>query len=161
MQAMQQQRALAGGRATAARHCAPFGSVRPRLPLRALRAVDNKQGARAGPLLLRIGHRAHRVGPGPAPLTPSLAPARADTQVEDGASTSQVDLGKEVTRFSRQAAGTFAPRPSTASKNPAVKGSVLYNVFEYQAWISLVVGGLLSFNIIWPTDEPDIPRLLG
>lgn len=72
-----------------------------------------------------------------------------------------MDLEKEVTRFTRQAAGTFAPRSSTKQKNPAVKGSVLYNVFEYQSWIALVAGGLLSFNIIWPTDEPSIARLLG
>ncbi|EFJ44269.1 hypothetical protein VOLCADRAFT_82900 [Volvox carteri f. nagariensis] len=73
----------------------------------------------------------------------------------------EVDLEKEVTKLTRQAAGTFAPRSSTKQKNPAVKGSVLYDIFEYQSWICLVAGGLLSFNIIWPTDEPSIPRLLG
>ncbi|GLC37410.1 hypothetical protein PLESTB_001590400 [Pleodorina starrii] len=72
-----------------------------------------------------------------------------------------VDLDKEVTKFTRQAAATFAPRSSTKSKNPAVKGSLLYDIFEYQSWICLVAGGLLSFNIIWPTDEPSIARLLG
>lgn len=57
---------------------------------------------------------------------------------------------------------TFAPRSSTAKgKNPAVKGSVLYNVFEVQAWLTLVAGGLLSFNLIFPSDEPDIARLMG
>lgn len=40
-------------------------------------------------------------------------------------------------------------------------GSVLYTVFEVQAWVSLVVGGLLSFNLIFPSDQPDIARLLG
>ncbi|GLI59520.1 hypothetical protein VaNZ11_001414, partial [Volvox africanus] len=75
--------------------------------------------------------------------------------------TAEVDLEKEVTKFTRQAASTFAPRSSTKQKNPAVKGSLLYDVFEYQSWICLVAGGLLSFNIIWPTDEPSIPRLLG
>jgi hypothetical protein len=34
-------------------------------------------------------------------------------------------------------------------------------VFEVQAWLSIVVGGLLSFNIIFPTDDPSIPRLMG
>ncbi len=76
-------------------------------------------------------------------------------------STSDVDLEKDVSRFSSKLAGTFAPRASTKTKNPAVKGSVLYNVFEYQSWICLVAGGLLSFNIIYPTDEPSIARLLG
>lgn len=40
-------------------------------------------------------------------------------------------------------------------------GSVLYTVFEAQAWLSLFVGGLLSFNVLFPSDEPDIARLLG
>jgi hypothetical protein len=34
-------------------------------------------------------------------------------------------------------------------------------VFEVQAWLGLAVGGLLSFNLLFPTDEPSIPRLLG
>lgn len=38
---------------------------------------------------------------------------------------------------------------------------MLYNVFEAQAWLSLVVGGLLSYNVLFPSDEPDIARLLG
>ncbi len=46
-------------------------------------------------------------------------------------------------------------------KNPAFKGSVLYTVFEVQAWLAVVVGGLLSFNLLFPTDQPDIPRLIG
>jgi hypothetical protein len=73
-----------------------------------------------------------------------------------------------------------------AQKNPAFKGSVLYTVFEaraalapcarlrtlrlrpntlaraaqVQAYLSIFVGGLLAFNLIWPTDEPSIPRLI-
>lgn len=42
-----------------------------------------------------------------------------------------------------------------------IAGSLLYTVFDVQAWLALVVGGLLSFNIIFPSDEPDIARLLG
>jgi hypothetical protein len=34
-------------------------------------------------------------------------------------------------------------------------------VFEVQAWLAVVVGGLLSYNIIFPTDEPSIARLMG
>ena len=50
-------------------------------------------------------------------------------------STSEVgaDIDKDLKRFANQTAATFAPRSSTASKNPAVKGSVLYNIFEVQA----------------------------
>ena len=40
-------------------------------------------------------------------------------------------------------------------------GSTLYTVFEVQAWISLAVGGLLSFNLLLPTDQPSIARMLG
>lgn len=70
-------------------------------------------------------------------------------------------MEKEVKKFTNQAAATFAPRPSGAVKNPAFRGSVLYDIFEWQAWISMVVGGLLSFNVLYPTDDPSIPRLLG
>lgn len=85
------------------------------------------------------------------------------SQPDQAASTSDdnANLERDVSRFARQAAGTFAPRPSTATKNPAVKGSTLYYIFEVQAWLGLVAGGLLSFNILYPTDEPSIPRLLG
>jgi hypothetical protein len=76
-------------------------------------------------------------------------------------SSSQASIEKELAKFTRKAAGTFAPRSSVAVKNPAYRGSVLYWVFEGQAWFFLVVGGLLSFNVLFPTDEPSIPRLLG
>jgi hypothetical protein len=74
----------------------------------------------------------------------------------------EVDIDKEVSKFARSAATTFAPRASGATgKNPAYRGSTLYTVFEVQAWAALVVGGLLSFNLIFPSDRPDIARLLG
>jgi hypothetical protein len=187
---------------------------------------------------------------------------------------STVNLDKQLSKLTRQTASTFAPRPSGKTKNPAVKGSVLYNVrlqrslqklcllfnlsswafvvpglcgkgsgrgavgvlaataaaaesglthhprmysmvcaaeclklvyavheqsvqipscgcsgrrhrassglqhpsrdthrcvscvvllqvFEVQAWLAVVVGGLLSYNVIFPTDEPSIARLMG
>jgi hypothetical protein len=42
-----------------------------------------------------------------------------------------------------------------------IAGSVLYTVFEVQAWLALAVGGALSFNILFPSDQPDIARLIG
>lgn len=60
-----------------------------------------------------------------------------------------------------KAAATFAPRASTASKNPAVPGSTLYQVFEIQAYASMFLGGVLSFNLVFPSNEPDIWRLMG
>lgn len=59
-------------------------------------------------------------------------------------------------------AQTFAPRASgNTGKNPATKGSVLYDIFTYQAWVLLAVGGLLSYNLIFPSEKPDIARLMG
>jgi hypothetical protein len=77
------------------------------------------------------------------------------------ASAKKNDLDKEIMKFTRQTAATFAPRSSVAVKNPAYRGSSLYWVFEGQAWIFAAIGGLLSFNVIFPTDDPSIPRLLG
>jgi len=68
----------------------------------------------------------------------------------------------QVARFARGAAATFAPRASTPTgKNPAVKGSTLYKIFGVQAVAALAVGAALSFNLLLPTDEPAIPRLIG
>ncbi|KAF3624802.1 putative UDP-glycosyltransferase 86A1-like [Capsicum annuum] len=58
-------------------------------------------------------------------------------------------------------ASTFAPRASTATKNPAKPGTVLYTVFEVQGYASMLIGGALSFNLIFPSNEPDIWRLMG
>lgn len=40
-------------------------------------------------------------------------------------------------------------------------GTVLYDVFGYQAIIGAVVGGLLSFNVLFPSDQPSIAKLIG
>lgn len=61
----------------------------------------------------------------------------------------------------QKTAATFAPRASTATKNPAVPGTALYTVFEVQGYISMLLGGALSFNLIFPSNEPDIWRLMG
>jgi hypothetical protein len=111
-------------------------------------------------------------------------------------------LAKKAAKAASKAAATFAPRASgNTGKNPAVKGSVLYQVFEVQvcesveplhalsadapayaairekvnwwpltlpvslsraqAYLAVVVGGLLAYNVIWPSDEPSIARLMG
>jgi len=64
-------------------------------------------------------------------------------------------------QVAQKTAATFAPRASTATKNPAVPGTVLYSVFEVQGYVSMLLGGALSFNLIFPSDEPDIWRLMG
>ncbi|KAK9001880.1 hypothetical protein V6N11_024578 [Hibiscus sabdariffa] len=58
-------------------------------------------------------------------------------------------------------AATFAPRASTATKNPAVPRTALYNVFKVQGYVSLRLGGVLSFNLIFPPNEPDVWRLMN
>ncbi|KAF8072477.1 RPH1 [Scenedesmus sp. PABB004] len=108
---------------------------------------------------------------GGAPLRAPRLACRAEQQQQQqpaaaadggGEAGPTAGLDKQLSKLTRQTAGTFAPRSSTAKgKNPAVKGSALYTVFEVQAWAAVLAGGLLSFNLIWPTDEPAIPRLLG
>ncbi|ESQ39451.1 hypothetical protein EUTSA_v10001627mg [Eutrema salsugineum] len=76
-------------------------------------------------------------------------------------SSSPSALGKDLKKVVNKTAATFAPRASTASKNPAVPGTTLYKVFEVQGYASMLVGGVLSFNLLFPSNEPDIWRLMG
>ena len=97
---------------------------------------------------------------------PACAPALSSPPAEGGEPpvivSLDLDLDKEVSKFARSAATTFAPRASGATgKNPAYRGSTLYTVFEVQAWAAAAVSGLLSYNLIFPSDEPNIARLLG
>eukprot|EP00192_Tetraselmis_astigmatica_P019893 CAMPEP_0117681124 /NCGR_PEP_ID=MMETSP0804-20121206/18780_1 /TAXON_ID=1074897 /ORGANISM="Tetraselmis astigmatica, Strain CCMP880" /LENGTH=188 /DNA_ID=CAMNT_0005490791 /DNA_START=315 /DNA_END=881 /DNA_ORIENTATION=- len=71
---------------------------------------------------------------------------------------SNPEIAKDINKI----ASTFAPRQSGAvKKNPAVPGSLLYQIFDVQAWLAVVVGGLLSYNVLFPSDEPTIARLMG
>ncbi|XP_010552792.1 PREDICTED: uncharacterized protein LOC104823061 [Tarenaya hassleriana] len=70
-------------------------------------------------------------------------------------------FGKDLKKVVNKTAATFAPRASTANKNPAVPGTTLYKVFEVQGYASMVLGGVLSFNLLFPSNEPDIWRLMG
>ncbi|KAM6541174.1 hypothetical protein CsatB_005621 [Cannabis sativa] len=74
---------------------------------------------------------------------------------------SSVPLDKDLKKVVQKTAATFAPRASTASKNPAIPGTVLYTVFEVQGYVSMLLGGALSFNLLFPSNEPDIWRLMG
>eukprot|EP00271_Cylindrocystis_brebissonii_P009234 TRINITY_DN23934_c0_g1_i1.p1 TRINITY_DN23934_c0_g1~~TRINITY_DN23934_c0_g1_i1.p1 ORF type:complete len:250 (-),score=31.00 TRINITY_DN23934_c0_g1_i1:329-1078(-) len=93
----------------------------------------------------------------------SSIPERADdsTAKAESSSSKKVDVDQELAKVVRKTAATFAPRPSTKSSNPAVPGSLLYKIFEVQGYLSMGVGGLLSFNLIFPSDEPDLWRLMG
>ncbi|KAK3135719.1 hypothetical protein QOZ80_5BG0422570 [Eleusine coracana subsp. coracana] len=70
-------------------------------------------------------------------------------------------IEKELKKAVQKTAATFAPRASTKTKNPAVPGTALYTVFEVQGYASMLVGGALSFNLVFPSTEPDIWRLMG
>ncbi|KAJ4954523.1 hypothetical protein NE237_011306 [Protea cynaroides] len=71
------------------------------------------------------------------------------------------EINKNIKKVVQKTAATFAPRASTATKNPAVPGTALYAVFEVQGYASMLLGGALSFNFIFPSNEPDIWRLMG
>ncbi|XP_042475685.1 protein RESISTANCE TO PHYTOPHTHORA 1, chloroplastic [Macadamia integrifolia] len=77
------------------------------------------------------------------------------------ASSSAPAIDKDIKKVVQKTAATFAPRASTATKNPAVPGTALYTVFEVQGYASMLVGGALSFNFIFPSNEPDLWRLMG
>ncbi|MED6130476.1 hypothetical protein PIB30_000975 [Stylosanthes scabra] len=51
--------------------------------------------------------------------------------------SSSAPIDKELKKVAQKTAATFAPRASTATKNPAVPGTALYTVFEVQAIPSL------------------------
>uniref|UniRef100_A0A5B7BH07 Resistance to phytophthora 1 n=1 Tax=Davidia involucrata TaxID=16924 RepID=A0A5B7BH07_DAVIN len=70
-------------------------------------------------------------------------------------------IDKDLKKVVQKTAATFAPRASTATKNPAVPGTTLYTVFEVQGYASMLLGGALAFNLIFPSNEPDIWRLMG
>ncbi|KAK4775592.1 hypothetical protein SAY87_023553 [Trapa incisa] len=70
-------------------------------------------------------------------------------------------LEKDLKKVVQKTASTFAPRASTATKNPAVPGTALYTVFEVQGYACMLLGGALSFNLLFPSNEPDIWRLMG
>nr|PNR28622.1 hypothetical protein PHYPA_029215 [Physcomitrium patens] len=93
--------------------------------------------------------------------------AEAETEKKEegekvAATDVKVDLEKDISKVVRKTAATFAPRASSAkNKNPAQPGTMLYTIFEVQAYISMLVGGILSFNLLFPSDHPDIWRLMG
>ncbi|XP_062086337.1 protein RESISTANCE TO PHYTOPHTHORA 1, chloroplastic isoform X2 [Humulus lupulus] len=92
---------------------------------------------------------------------PPLEEEPAGLESKEASKPSSVPLDKDLKKVVQKTAATFAPRASTASKNPAVPGTVLYTVFEVQGYVSMLLGGALSFNLLFPSNEPDIWRLMG
>ncbi|XP_078445380.1 resistance to phytophthora 1 [Wolffia australiana] len=91
----------------------------------------------------------------------SSPPQISPPSVDSSSSPAGFPSDKEIKKVVQKTAATFAPRASTASKNPAVPGTTLYTVFEVQGYVSMLLGGALSFNLLFPSDEPDIWRLMG
>ncbi|PIN26070.1 hypothetical protein CDL12_01175 [Handroanthus impetiginosus] len=87
--------------------------------------------------------------------------SKEDSKISGGPKSASPALDKDLKKVVQKTAATFAPRASTATKNPAVPGTALYTVFEVQGYASLLLGGALSFNLIFPSNEPDIWRLMG
>ncbi|XP_075641016.1 protein RESISTANCE TO PHYTOPHTHORA 1, chloroplastic [Castanea sativa] len=83
------------------------------------------------------------------------------TEASKSSTAAPVALDKDLKKVAQKTAATFAPRASTATKNPAVPGTALYTVFEVQGYASMLLGGALSFNLIFPSNEPDLWRLMG
>ncbi|KAG6748542.1 hypothetical protein POTOM_048470 [Populus tomentosa] len=82
-------------------------------------------------------------------------------QVSSSSSAAPPAIDRDLKKVVQKTAATFAPRASTATKNPAVPGTTLYTVFEVQGYACMLLGGALSFNLIFPSNEPDIWRLMG
>ncbi|KAJ6723538.1 PROTEIN RESISTANCE TO PHYTOPHTHORA 1 CHLOROPLASTIC [Salix koriyanagi] len=87
--------------------------------------------------------------------------AETSNQVSSSSSSAPPALDRDLKKVVQKTAATFAPRASTATRNPAVPGTTLYTVFEVQGYVSMVLGGALSFNLIFPSNDPDIWRLMG
>ena len=54
-----------------------------------------------------------------------------------------------------------APLVDCQGKESRGQGSLLYKIFEVQAVLSIFVGGLAAYNVIYPSEGPTIARMLG
>ncbi len=94
----------------------------------------------------------------------TIVTGERDSTTSSSASASTSSFDKNLNKFVKKTATTFAPSSSgdaKKKKNPAQKGTVLYQVFEVQAYLAILIGGLLAFNVIYPSEEPTIARLMG
>lgn len=94
----------------------------------------------------------------------SSSSTAATTTATKASSIVPDSFDRDLNKFVKKTATTFAPSSSGEAKkkkNPATKGTVLYTVFEVQAYLAILVGGLLAFNVIYPSEEPTIARLMG
>ncbi|OWM87171.1 hypothetical protein CDL15_Pgr010203 [Punica granatum] len=88
-------------------------------------------------------------------------PSASSSSSSSSSSSVNAALEKDLKKVVQKTASTFAPRASMATKNPAVPGTALYTVFEVQGYALMLLGGALSFNLLFPSNEPDIWRLMG
>ena len=110
----------------------------------------------------RVKPRATRREGDEEDATISTTTTTTTTAAPNNTNTNNFD--RDLNKFVKKTATTFAPSSSGEAKkkkNPATKGTALYAVFEVQAYLAIVVGGLLAFNVIYPSEEPTIARLMG
>lgn len=50
---------------------------------------------------------------------------------------------------------------SHAGKNPAAPGTLLFAIFEWQAWISAAIGGVFACGLVFPSDKVTAYQALG
>ena len=58
----------------------------------------------------------------------------------------EVDVDKELAKSAGRSPGRSSRARARPGQEPGFKGSTLYTIFEVQAYVSLVVGALLSYN---------------
>ena len=108
------------------------------------------------------GARSPRALAGPAGDRAPAAEPEGGRGAAEGEEARGAGLGAEVSQLAEKAAGTFAPKASgPTGKNPAQPGTPLYNLFTVQGYASVVLGGLLAFNVLAPSEGPSMMRAFG
>lgn len=119
--------------------------------------------------------RAGRVDHGRPPCA-AAEERQAQTQAEEEEMLAADYLSRDVSRQANYIAATTAPRSleqqtltrfvdgdtfGRTGKRVAAPGTPLHDLFVYQSYLYVAVGGLLAFNVIFPSDEPNVARFLG
>ncbi|BAF17417.1 protein RESISTANCE TO PHYTOPHTHORA 1, chloroplastic [Oryza sativa Japonica Group] len=139
-----------------------FAGRRRRRPARLVLAWASSDGSDGGGAAAgAVAAEASAVGESKEGEVASGGGSSAESSAEKKPAPVDPKIEKELKKAVQKTAATFAPRASTATKNPAVPGTALYTIFEVQGYASMLLGGALSFNLVFPSNEPDIWRLMG
>ncbi|XP_006654383.1 protein RESISTANCE TO PHYTOPHTHORA 1, chloroplastic [Oryza brachyantha] len=138
-----------------------WAGSRRRRPARTVLAWASSDGSDGGGAAGSVAAEASAVGESKEGEETGGRGSSAESSTEKKPAPVDPKIEKELKKAVQKTAATFAPRASTATKNPAVPGSTLYSIFEVQGYVSMLLGGALSFNLVFPSNEPDIWRLMG